>query len=71
MLLRVVCREGRLLPDPSHSASGRGAWVHLTCAEQALERGGFTRALRLNASPESEELLHYINEMDAKDMKLK
>ncbi|CAB4668658.1 MAG: DUF448 domain-containing protein [Actinobacteria bacterium] len=71
MLLRVVCVEGKLFPDPRAIAPGRGAWVHQKCAGKAVEHGSFTRAYRCGAQCDGSELLHYINEMDAKDMKLK
>ena len=72
-LLRVVCVEGRVLPDPHRSLPGRGAWVHRTCAVRAVERGGFRWAFRREEHVDGSELLTYINnyEMDAKDMTLK
>jgi len=47
-LLRVVARDGRVVPDQSASLPGRGAWVHprLTCVEAAVKRRAFGRALR-------------------------
>ncbi|MCX6427735.1 MAG: DUF448 domain-containing protein [Actinobacteria bacterium] len=74
-LLRVVCVEGRILPDPDRTASGRGAWVHRRCAVSAVEHGALGRAFRHDGSLDVKELIHFINEvtneMDAKDMKLK
>jgi len=72
-LLRVVCVEGRVLPDPHRSLPGRGAWVHRTCAVRAVERGAFRWAFRRNEHVDGGELLTYTNdyEMDAKDMTLK
>jgi predicted RNA-binding protein YlxR (DUF448 family) len=47
-LLRVVERDGEVIPDPSGSAHGRGAWVHPTseCIDAAIKRKAFGRALR-------------------------
>ena len=47
-LLRVVARDGRVVPDQSASLPGRGAWVHPTaaCVEAAVKRRAFGRALR-------------------------
>jgi hypothetical protein len=72
-LLRVVCVEGRILPDPHRSLPGRGAWVHRKCAVRAVERGAFRWAFRRDEHVDGSELLTYINnyEMDAKDMTLK
>ncbi|MBC9928123.1 MULTISPECIES: YlxR family protein [unclassified Leucobacter] len=56
-LLRVVQRDGQVLPDDRAVLPGRGAWVHPTvqCVEQAVKRGAFSRALRssgkLDTSP--------------------
>lgn len=72
-LLRVVCVEGRVLPDPHRNLPGRGAWVHRECAVRAVERGAFRWAFRREAPLDGSELLTYMNnyEMDAKDMTLK
>ncbi len=70
MLLRVVCSEGILIPDPRRTAPGRGAWVHRECARIAIERGTFRRAYRHQGPFDGTGLLHYLNETDAKDMTL-
>ena len=48
-LLRVVARHGDVVPDPSATLVGRGAWVHPTsvCVERAARRRAFGRALRV------------------------
>ena len=48
-LLRVVARDGEVLPDPSAVLPGRGGWVHPTseCIEAAIKRKAFGRALRV------------------------
>ncbi|MGZ4567308.1 MAG: YlxR family protein [Blastococcus sp.] len=48
-LLRVVARNGVLLPDPRRRLPGRGASVHPTpeCLHAAERRRAFARALRL------------------------
>ena len=48
-LLRVVAREGALVPDPRRRLPGRGASVHPTaeCLRAAERRRAFPRALRL------------------------
>ena len=86
-LLRVVCVDGEVFPDPDRSAPGRGAWVHRECVVRAVERGAFRWAFRRN-HVNGGEVLDYIarvnpelvprnvppisnDEMDAKDMTLK
>jgi uncharacterized protein len=58
-LLRVVCVQGRVLPDPDRRGPGRGAWVHRECAVRAVERGAFRLAFRRNEVDDS-EVLDYI-----------
>jgi len=76
-LLRVVCIEGQLLPDPDRILPGRGAWVHGKCVSKAIERKAFGRALRVDQNLDSSLLLAYALEhqsiqqrMDKKDMTL-
>ncbi|MEO8094150.1 MAG: YlxR family protein [Pseudolysinimonas sp.] len=54
-LLRVVSSStgtqgGEVVPDPSATLPGRGAWVHPTvqCVELAAKRRAFGRALRVS-----------------------
>ncbi len=49
-LLRVVARDGDVLPDPSGSLPGRGGWVHprRECVDKAITRKAFGRALRVS-----------------------
>ncbi|HEY4267709.1 MAG TPA: YlxR family protein [Galbitalea sp.] len=52
VLLRVVARDGVVIPDPSATLPGRGAWVHPTssCVENSIKRRAFGRALRVSAT---------------------
>ncbi|MCL1840197.1 MAG: YlxR family protein [Propionibacteriaceae bacterium] len=52
-LRRFVAVDGRLTPDPSASAPGRGAWVHddPACWDKAIARKAFPRALRCRVTP--------------------
>ena len=58
-LLRVVARDGVVLPDPSAVLPGRGAWVHPTpaCVEKSIARKAFGRALRVSVALDSSRLL--------------
>ena len=48
-LLRVVARDGAVLPDPAHRLPGRGAHLHpvVACLDLAERRKAFPRALRV------------------------
>lgn len=48
-LLRVVARDGVLVPDPLHREPGRGAHLHpaVACLALAEKRRAFPRALRV------------------------
>lgn len=50
-LLRVVARDGAIVPDPSHKLPGRGAHLHRDagCLAQAERRRAFPRALHVPA----------------------
>lgn len=53
----------------SDSSSGRGAWVHSSCIEKAIERKGFQRVLgeanlaKLQNQPEKQAEKHAGNQM--------
>ncbi|WP_460301170.1 YlxR family protein [Actinocorallia aurea] len=61
-LLRVVAVGGVLVPDPRKRLPGRGASLHPEsgCLEQAIRRRAFSRALRLEALPDSSVLLRFV-----------
>ena len=48
-LLRVVARDGVLVPDPGRRLPGRGAHLHRDagCLAEAVRRRAFPRALRV------------------------
>jgi predicted RNA-binding protein YlxR (DUF448 family) len=49
--MRLVVRDGAVVPDPKASLPGRGAWIHQDreCVEAAIRRRAFGRAFRLTA----------------------
>jgi predicted RNA-binding protein YlxR (DUF448 family) len=57
-LLRIVALEGEVVPDPSATLPGRGAWVHPTvqCVESAAKKRAFGRALRVTEALGIEQL---------------
>src|SRR3978361_1772146 len=57
-LVRVVAREGVVIPDQSGILPGRGAWVHPTaeCVTKSISRNAFGRALRISGALDSSAL---------------
>ncbi|KIP52756.1 YlxR family protein [Leucobacter komagatae] len=57
-LLRLVVRDGHLFIDDRAVLPGRGAWVHETaeCLNLAVQRGTFTRALRVSGKLDAHPL---------------
>jgi predicted RNA-binding protein YlxR (DUF448 family) len=55
-------RDGVVIPDPSATMSGRGAWVHPTaeCIEASIKRKAIGRALRSNVSLDTRQLLTHV-----------
>jgi uncharacterized protein len=66
-LLRVVAvstGNGKyaVIVDTAGSLPGRGAWLHPVpqCAQQALRRRAFARALRITGSPDTSAVVEHI-----------
>ena len=61
-LLRVVERDGVVIPDPSATMTGRGAWVHPTteCVEASIKRRAFGRALRSSGALDTDLLREHV-----------
>ena len=61
-LLRVVARDGALVPDPRRRLPGRGASLHPTpeCLHAAERRRAFARALRSSAPVEAGPLRSHL-----------
>ena len=61
-LLRVVARDGALVPDPRRRLPGRGASLHPTpeCLHAAERRRAFPRALRCSAPLEAGPLRAHV-----------
>jgi predicted RNA-binding protein YlxR (DUF448 family) len=53
---------------PSKSSRGRGAWVHIGCARQAIARQSFRATFKSSEKFDAQELEKLLNELDAKDM---
>ena len=67
-LLRVVARSDgnggyAVLVDTTGRLPGRGAWLHPVphCAEQAIRRRAFTRALRITGSPDTSAVVEHVS----------
>ena len=63
-LLRLVAREGQVVPDPSGTQHGRGAWVHPTpeCVAIATRRKAFGRAFRVSTALDTAPLAHWLGD---------
>ncbi|MEJ1230213.1 MAG: YlxR family protein [Galbitalea sp.] len=66
-LLRVVARDGVVIPDPSAILPGRGAWVHPTpaCVDKSTARNALGRALRVGGALDTGQLLAAVSNSDA------
>jgi Predicted nucleic-acid-binding protein implicated in transcription termination len=58
--MRVVARDGEVVVDESAILPGRGAWVHPTrsCIESAIARRAFGRALKVEATLSTGQILN-------------
>ena len=70
-LLRVVAvsagnGEYAVIVDPASSLPGRGAWLHpeRQCAQQAIRRRAFTKALRIDRPPDTTAVIEHVNALD-------
>ena len=63
-LLRLVVRNGQVVPDPSATQDGRGAWVHPTseCVAVAVKRKAFGRAFRVTTGLDSTPLALWLGD---------
>lgn len=53
--------------DMAGSMPGRGAWLHPVpqCAQQAIRRQAFTKALRIARPPDTSALVEHIKTLDS------
>ena len=63
-MLRVIARNGVLVPDPGRRLPGRGAHLHrdLACLAQAQRRRAFPRALRVAGPLDDTDLTDYLRD---------
>ena len=73
-LLRVVAVSNgngdfAAIVDTARSLPGRGAWLHPTtqCAQQAIRRRAFTKALRIAGSPDTSAVVEYVELLGVPD----
>ena len=73
-LLRVVAvpsgnGEYAVIVDTGSSLPGRGAWLHPVpqCAQQAIRRRAFTKALRIAGSPDTSAVVEHLESLGASD----
>lgn len=60
-LLRVARVAGRVVPDPKHEHSGRGAYVHPSgkCVSAAIAQKAFGRAFRAGGPLDPSDLMAF------------
>ena len=70
-LLRVVAvstgnGEYAVIVDTGSNLPGRGAWLHPVpqCAQQAIRRLAFAKALRITGSPDTSAVVEHIGALD-------
>ena len=61
-LLRVVARDGMVVPDAAAILPGRGAWIHPAqeCIATAAKRKAFGRALRAGTALDAAALAAFV-----------
>ena len=62
-LIRITWYEGRLSPDPTGKAKGRGVYICKSrdCMEKAMRKGAFARSL--HEDPGREQIERVIEEL--------
>ena len=73
-LLRVVAvstgnGEYAVIVDTGSNLPGRGAWLHPVpqCAQQAVRRRAFAKALRITGSPDTSAVVEHLEFLSALD----
>lgn len=68
-MLRLVARDGTIVPDQNAILPGRGAWVHRdrACVEGAIQRRAFGRAFKTGGLLDTSALAAFRIEPDPFD----
>lgn len=59
-LIRTVLVGSQIKVDKDHRMQGRGAWLHSSCYEIAIERRAFNRAFNHEAQLNLQEVSDYL-----------
>jgi predicted RNA-binding protein YlxR (DUF448 family) len=59
-LIRTVLVGSQIKVDKDHRMQGRGAWLHRSCYEIAIERRAFNRAFNHEAQLNLQEVSDYL-----------
>ena len=62
-LLRVVEKSGFLIFDNQKNLPGRGAWLHRSCFQMALERKAFNRSFKIEGDIKFNEIEDYLKNL--------
>ena len=59
-LIRTVLIDNQVRVDEDHRMQGRGAWLHRSCYEIAIERRAFNRAFNYEAQLNTQAVADYL-----------
>jgi predicted RNA-binding protein YlxR (DUF448 family) len=59
-LIRTVLVNNEIKVDQFHKLPGRGAWLHTSCYEIAIERKAFYRAFNFEGQLNTQEVSDYL-----------
>jgi predicted RNA-binding protein YlxR (DUF448 family) len=59
-LIRTVLVNNEIKVDQFHKLPGRGAWLHTSCYEIAIERKAFCRAFNFEGQLNTQEVSDYL-----------
>jgi predicted RNA-binding protein YlxR (DUF448 family) len=62
-LIRTVLVDNEVKVDLNHRMPGRGAWLHRSCFQMALERKVFSRAFKIEGDIRLNEIEDYLKNL--------
>jgi predicted RNA-binding protein YlxR (DUF448 family) len=62
-LIRTVLVDNEVKVDLNHRMPGRGAWLHRSCFQMALERKVFSRAFKIEGDIKLNEIEDYLKNL--------
>ena len=62
-LIRTVLVDNEIKVDLNHRMPGRGAWLHRSCFQMALERNAFNRSFKIEGEIKFNEIQDYLKNL--------